>query len=104
MGSEMCIRDRVRSARAGTLPPGPVGVEAFASALWTGGLPPVDLVIRTSGETRVSNFMLWQSAYAEFIFVDTLWPAFRARQFLEAVLEYQQRERRFGLTSAQLPK
>ena len=94
----------VRSARAGTLSPGPVDVETFASALWTGRLPAVDLVIRTSGETRVSNFMLWQSAYAEFIFVDTLWPEFRARQFLEAVLEYQQRERRFGLTSAQLPK
>jgi len=78
--------------------------DSFASALWTGRLPPVDLVIRTSGETRVSNFLLWQSAYAEFIFVDTLWPEFRARQFLEAVLEYQQRERRFGLTSAQLPK
>ena len=94
----------VRRARAGTLPSGPVDVETFASALWSGRLPPVDLVIRTSGETRVSNFMLWQSAYAEFIFVDTLWPEFRARQFLEAVLEYQQRERRFGLTSAQLPK
>ncbi len=64
----------------------------------------MDLVIRTSGETRVSNFLLWQSAYAEFIFVDTLWPEFRARQFLAAVLEYQHRERRFGLTSAQLPK
>ena len=84
--------------------PGPIDVETFASALWTGRLPPVDLVIRTSGETRVSNFMLWQSAYAEFIFVDTLWPEFRARQSLEAVLEYQKRERRFGLTSAQLPK
>jgi undecaprenyl diphosphate synthase len=94
----------VRRARAGHLPPGPIDVETFASALWTGRLPPVDLVIRTSGETRVSNFMLWQSAYAEFIFVDTLWPEFRARQFLEAVLEYQKRERRFGLTSAQLPK
>jgi undecaprenyl diphosphate synthase len=94
----------VRRARDGTLPPGPIDVETFASALWTGRLPPVDLVIRTSGETRVSNFLLWQSAYAEFIFVDTLWPEFRARQFLEAVLEYQQRERRFGLTSAQLPK
>jgi len=52
----------------------------------------------------VSNFLLWQSAYAEFIFVDTLWPEFRAPQFLAAVLEYQHRERRFGLTSAQLPK
>jgi undecaprenyl diphosphate synthase len=93
----------VRRARAGTLPPGPIDVATFSSALWTSRLPPVDLVIRTSGETRVSNFMLWQSAYAEFIFVDTLWPEFRARQFLEAVLEYQHRERRFGLTSAHCP-
>ncbi len=94
----------VERARAGTLPPGPVDVETFGAALWTAKLPPVDLVIRSSGETRVSNFLLWQSAYAEFIFVDTLWPEFRARQFLAAVLEYQHRERRFGLTSAQLPK
>ena len=94
----------VRRARSGRLPPGSIDVATFASVLWTGKLPPVDLVIRTSGETRVSNFLLWQSAYAEFIFVDTLWPEFRARQFLEAVLEYQKRERRFGLTSAQLPK
>ena len=94
----------VQRARAGSLPPGSVDLETFDLALWSGRLPPVDLVIRTSGETRVSNFMLWQSAYAEFIFVDTLWPEFRARQFLAAVLEYQHRERRFGLTSAQLPK
>jgi undecaprenyl diphosphate synthase len=94
----------VRRAREGKLAPGPLDLGTFASALWTYPLPPVDLVVRTSGETRVSNFLLWQSAYAEFIFVDTLWPEFRAPQFLAAVLEYQQRERRFGLTSAQLPK
>jgi undecaprenyl diphosphate synthase len=90
--------------REGKLQPRDIDPSAFARALWSHPLPPVDLVIRTSGETRVSNFLLWQSAYAEFIFVDTLWPEFRARQFLEAVLEYQHRERRFGLTSAQLPK
>jgi undecaprenyl diphosphate synthase len=94
----------IRRAREGQLAPGELDLDTFAAALWTHPLPPVDLVIRTSGETRVSNFLLWQSAYAEFIFVDTLWPEFRAPQFLAAVLEYQHRERRFGLTSAQLPK
>ena len=94
----------VAAARAGTLPDRPLTPEAFSAQLWTAPLPPVDLVIRTSGEHRVSNFLLWQSAYAEFIFTDTLWPEFRAHHFLACVAEYQHRERRFGLTSAQLPK
>ena len=94
----------VAAARGGKLPDRPLTPEAFAAQLWTAPLPPVDLVIRTSGEHRVSNFLLWQSAYAEFIFTDTLWPEFRAHHFLACVAEYQHRERRFGLTSAQLPK
>ncbi len=92
------------AARSGTLPDRPLTPEAFAEQLWTAPLSPVDLVVRTSGEHRVSNFLLWQSAYAEFIFTDTLWPEFRAHHFLACVAEYQHRERRFGLTSAQLPK
>jgi len=92
------------AARTGKLPDRPLTPEAFADYLWTAPLPPVDLVIRTSGEHRVSNFLLWQSAYAEYIFTDTLWPEFRAHHFLACVAEYQHRERRFGLTSAQLPK
>ncbi len=94
----------VAAARSGTLPDRPLTPEAFAAQLWTAPLPPVDLVVRTSGEHRVSNFLLWQSAYAEFIFTDTLWPEFRAHHFLACLAEYQHRERRFGLTSAQLPK
>ena len=94
----------IAAARSGTLPDRPLTAEAFAAELWTSPLPPVDLVIRTSGEHRVSNFLLWQSAYSEFIFADTLWPEFRAHHFLACVAEYQHRERRFGLTSAQLPK
>jgi undecaprenyl diphosphate synthase len=94
----------VAAARAGKLPDRPLTAEVFAAQLWTSPLPQVDLVIRTSGEHRVSNFLLWQSAYAEFIFTDTLWPEFRAHHFLACVAEYQHRERRFGLTSAQLPK
>ena len=70
--------------------------------LWTHGLPPVDLVVRTSGEFRLSNFLLWQAAYAELVFTDLLWPDFRTEAFLRTLSQYQQRERRFGLTSAQV--
>lgn len=62
----------------------------------TSGLPPVDLIIRTSGEKRVSNFLLWQGAYAEFYFTETLWPDFTSEEFLQAIGDYQKRERRYG--------
>jgi undecaprenyl diphosphate synthase len=75
---------------------------AFESELLTRELPPLDLVIRTSGERRISNFLLWQSAYAELLFVDTLWPDFREQAFVSCLLDYQNRERRFGLTGAQI--
>lgn len=74
----------------------------FERYLWTADLPPLDLVIRTSGEQRVSNFLLWQLAYAELIFTDTLWPDFRTPEFLQCVRQFQARERRFGKTSAQI--
>ncbi len=70
--------------------------------LYTQNLPDVDLLIRTSGEQRVSNFLLWQIAYAEMYFTDTLWPDFNKEDLFEAVLNYQNRERRFGKTSEQL--
>lgn len=70
--------------------------------LFTAGLPELDLVIRTSGEQRISNFLLWQCAYAELIFTETAWPDFREEAFLRAMLDFQTRERRFGLTGAQL--
>lgn len=76
--------------------------KTFEKLLWTDGLPPVDLVIRTSGEQRVSNFLLWQAAYAEFLFTEVAWPDFRAEQFARCLQLFQNRERRFGLTSAQL--
>jgi len=75
---------------------------AFSSHLDTAGLPDPDLIIRTSGEKRISNFLLWQAAYAEFYFVDTLWPAFGDDDLLRAILDYQGRQRRFGLTQDQL--
>tara|TARA_B110000046_G_scaffold185695_2_gene228670 strand:+ start:18777 stop:19520 length:744 start_codon:yes stop_codon:yes gene_type:complete len=70
--------------------------------LYTFNLPNVDLMIRTSGEQRISNFLLWQMAYAELYFTDILWPDFRQEHFYDAIIEYQNRERRFGKTSEQL--
>ena len=70
--------------------------ELFATRLFTSALPEPDLVIRTSGERRLSNFLLWQSAYAELLFVDTLWPDFTPEKFLEAISQFAHRERRFG--------
>ncbi|WP_271406189.1 isoprenyl transferase [Tenacibaculum soleae] len=70
--------------------------------LYTFNLPDVDLMIRTSGEQRISNFLLWQIAYAELYFTETLWPDFRKEHLFEAVIDYQNRERRFGKTSEQI--
>jgi undecaprenyl diphosphate synthase len=79
-----------------------VSVDSFPSYLWTKGLPDPDLLIRTSGEYRISNFLLWQMAYTEIYVTETLWPDFGKQELLEAILDYQSRERRFGLTSEQL--
>ncbi len=76
--------------------------EVFKKHLFTAELPDVDLMIRTSGETRISNFLLWQIAYAELYFTDILWPDFRKKDLFEAIYSYQKRERRFGKTGDQL--
>ena len=76
--------------------------EDLEAALWTRGLPELDLLVRTSGERRISNFLLWQCAYSELHFSDVLWPDFRDRELFLAIEDYQRRERRFGLTGAQL--
>jgi len=68
----------------------------FSSYLYTGDLPEPDLLIRPSGELRISNFLLWQLAYTELWFTRTLWPDFKKEHFLKAILDYQERERRFG--------
>jgi undecaprenyl diphosphate synthase len=86
----------------GVLAPDAVDVDRVSSYLPTSALPPLDLLIRTSGEQRVSNFMLWEIAYAELVFVDVRWPDFRRPHLYRALEEYAARERRFGLTSAQL--
>jgi undecaprenyl diphosphate synthase len=75
---------------------------ALHEKLWTRELPDLDLLLRTGGERRLSNFLLWQAAYAELAFVDVAWPDFREADLLQAVVDFQKRERRFGRTSAQL--
>ena len=76
--------------------PEKVDEKMLESYLYTAGIPDPDLIIRTSGEMRLSNFLLWQSAYAEFYFTNTLWPDFGREEFISAIKEYQGRERRFG--------
>src|ERR1700742_1582264 len=85
-----------RAAKDARLDPETITPELFATRLFTSALPEPDLVIRTSGERRLSNFLLWQSAYAELLFVETLWPDFTPQKFLEAIGQFSQRERRFG--------
>jgi undecaprenyl diphosphate synthase len=98
------VRQILDEARQGKIRPSDVTLERFAQYLFTKGIPNPDLLIRTSGEYRLSNFLLWQMAYTEFYFTDTLWPDFREEQLIEAILEFQRRERRFGLTSDQVQK
>ena len=78
------------------LDPARIDEERVAAALATAGIPDPDLIIRTSGEQRLSNFLLWQGAYAELVFLDVLWPDFDASHFAAALVEYARRERRFG--------
>ncbi len=96
------ILEAFRRAEAAGVSADRMSDETFASFLDTAGLPDPDLIIRTSGEKRISNFLLWQAAYAEFYFADVLWPDFSKRELLAALLDYQGRQRRFGLTQEQL--
>lgn len=91
-----------RRVERGELRADQITEETVASHLGTAGIPDPDLLIRTSGEMRLSNFFLWQLAYTELFVTDTLWPDFREREFLQALAFYQQRERRFGRTTAQV--
>jgi undecaprenyl diphosphate synthase len=89
-------QELARAAREGRLDPETITPELFAARLFTSGLPEPDLVIRTSGEHRLSNFLLWQSAYAELLFLDTLWPDFDRAALEAAMAKFAGRERRFG--------
>jgi undecaprenyl diphosphate synthase len=95
-GGRAEIVDAARRAIAAGVQPEELDEQRFASFLYTAGQPDPDLLIRTSGEMRVSNYLLWQIAYAEIYVTETLWPDFRRRHLLEAVLAYQKRERRYG--------
>lgn len=89
-------------AARGTMQPKEVTEARFSAALQTGGLPQLDLLIRTSGEERLSNFLLWEAAYAELYFTDTFWPDFGREHLLQALKSFDGRERRFGLTREQI--
>ena len=95
-------RELARAAKEGRLDPETITPELFAARLFTSALPEPDLVIRTSGERRLSNFLLWQSAYAELLFVDTLWPDFGPQEFRDALDKFTKRERRFGALSEEV--
>jgi len=84
------------AAQAGEVAPDAIDETMFSDALTTHGLPPLDLLIRTSGEQRLSNFLLWQAAYAELLFVDTLWPDFDGEALADAIAQFGRRHRRFG--------
>jgi len=86
----------------GKIKPEEITLQRFSQYLWTRGIPDPDLLIRTSGEFRISNFLLWQIAYTELYVTETLWPDFDREELLKAIADYQSRERRFGLTSEQL--
>jgi len=93
-----------RRVKRGELSPEQITEHTVSERLATQGVPDPDLLIRTSGEQRISNFFLWQLAYTEIVVTDTLWPDFREREYLEALAFFQQRQRRFGRTGAQVER
>lgn len=96
------IRHAVADAQAGLLRAEDVNEELVSDLMTTKNIPDPDLLIRTSGELRISNFLLWQLAYSELYFTDCLWPDFTTEEFYKAIVDYQHRERRFGKTSEQI--
>ena len=98
------VRQLTADIQRGQFQPDDIDEGLFSKYLTTGNIPDPELMIRTSGEMRISNFMLWQLAYSEFYMPDVLWPDFRKPHLWEAILTYQRRERRFGKTSEQVVK
>jgi undecaprenyl diphosphate synthase len=84
------------TVRSGHIQPGEINESLFSNYLYTAGMPDPDLLIRTSGEMRISNFLLWQTSYTELYITDVLWPDFERSELFKAIIEYQKRERRFG--------
>jgi undecaprenyl diphosphate synthase len=98
------VRLLAEECTAGRVKVSDITVELVNSYLYTAGMPDPDLLIRTGGEARLSNFLLWQLSYAEIYFTDVMWPDFRKEIFLKAIANFQKRERRYGRTGAQLQK
>lgn len=96
------VQQIAQEVEAGTLKSNEISESSLEKYLCTKNIPDPELMIRTSGEHRISNFLLWQMAYTEFYFTETLWPDFRKENFFAAILDYQNRERRFGKTSEQI--
>ena len=96
------VREAVRMTQSGSLRPEDVNEQFVSTLMTTKNMPDPDLLIRTSGEYRISNFLLWQLAYSELYFTDCLWPEFTVEEFYKAIIDYQKRERRFGKTSEQI--
>ena len=94
------VKGIINTVKAGMLDVQDINEELFANFLYTANIPDPDLLIRTSGEMRISNFLLWQTSYTELYVIDTLWPDFGANELFEAILDYQKRERRFGKVGA----
>ncbi len=103
-GSREEIVDTVKKIIEKGLDPGEIDEETISRHLYTSDIPDPDLLIRTSGEMRISNFLLWQLAYTEIYVTKTLWPNFRKRHLIKAIQNFQSRERRFGLTGKQIKK
>jgi undecaprenyl diphosphate synthase len=96
------VKHLAEKATKGLIKPSEITEDMFENELSTAGMPDPELMIRTSGESRISNFLLWQLAYAEFYFTTTYWPDFKKEDFYKAILSYQNRERRFGMISEQV--
>jgi undecaprenyl diphosphate synthase len=98
------VRTLAQEVRSGVLNPGQINEDVFKKHLFTRDIPDPELIIRTSGEMRLSNFLLWQCAYAEFYFTEKLWPDFSIAELHKAVSDFSSRTRRFGLVDAPIPK
>ena len=96
------VKEISKKVKDGEVDINDIDEKLFENHLYTKDFPPVDLLIRTSGEVRISNFLLWQIAYAELQFLDTLWPDFTKEDFFQCIVNYQSKERRFGKTSEQI--
>jgi undecaprenyl diphosphate synthase len=98
------MRSIALAIQQGTLTPGEIDERMISQHLSTKNVPDPDLLVRTSGELRISNFLLWQLAYSEIVISESFWPDFRRKELYQAIAAYQGRERRFGMVSEQLQK